>query len=57
MRDIEHVISQCIRCLKYSKIRVNEHPALALKINSIFDRCGIDMIGGLFETAEGYKYI
>ena len=57
MRDIEHVISQCIRCLKYSKIRVNEHPALALNINSIFDRCGIDMIGGLFETVDGYKYI
>ena len=54
INDIKFVISQCIPCCRYSKIRKNEHPALSLEVEGKFDRIGMDLIFGLPTTTERF---
>ncbi|MFM7683964.1 MAG: RNase H-like domain-containing protein [Bacteroidota bacterium] len=54
INDIKFVVGQCIPCCRYSKIRKNEHPALSLEVEGIFDRIGMDLIFGLPKTTEGF---
>ena len=57
MRDITEICGVCEVCLKYDKQKLVNAPANALHIDSIFDRWGIDIVGGLPETKEGYRSI
>ena len=54
MQNIDDKIRNCIPCLKHKRVTVKEHPAIALPINKIFDRIGIDLVLGLPETEEGF---
>ncbi|CAF0977287.1 unnamed protein product [Brachionus calyciflorus] len=53
-QDIQNFINKFENCLAFSKIPIVDHPALALPMDSIFDRIGIDLILGLPETIEGF---
>ncbi|CAF1125670.1 unnamed protein product, partial [Brachionus calyciflorus] len=43
-QDIQNFINKCENCLAFREIPIVDHPALALPIDSIFDRIGIDLI-------------
>ena len=51
---IDDLISLCDICIKHEKIKATNNPAMALNIDNIFDRWGIDITGGLPVTKEGY---
>lgn len=55
--SVEHIIGQCLPCQRNKKIKHLQHPSIALEVDSIFDRIGIDLVIGLPETKEGYKRI
>lgn len=57
IKQCESVIKNCLTCLRFSKTPIIEHPALAIRVNDVFDRIGIDLVFGLPETEEGYKGI
>ena len=40
---------------KYANIRLKNHHATAFPIDNIFDRWGIDIVGGLPITKQGYR--
>ena len=55
--DTTHVVKNCLTCQRHQKTKILEHPALALPVESIFDKVGIDLVVSLPETMEGYKGI
>ena len=54
MKNIDTIIRNCIECLKHKRIKLNEHPAIALSIHTLMERIGIDLAFGLPMTEEGY---
>ena len=56
-KDVKSVIEKCKICIRHEVKPIINHPALALKIERIFDRIGIDLVLGLTETDSGYKGI
>ena len=54
MADVERFIKKCEHCLKFDKVPIVNHPALALPIRSVFDRIGIDLVLGLPSTEDGF---
>ena len=55
MKDqIAFVLKSCETCARNQKEGELNHPAIALKVNGIFDRVGIDLVFGLPETPEGF---
>jgi hypothetical protein len=56
-RTVQKVIKNCSTCHTFQKQAVMNHPAKSITATTIFERIGIDLIGGLPETKEGYKYI
>ena len=57
VQTITSFINKCDVCNRHQKVPVINHPALALPVTGLFDRIGIDLIGGLPETRDGHKYI
>ncbi len=55
--QVKEHIEKCHPCIRHEVKHEIHHPAIALPINCIFDRCGIDLIGPLTETHEGHKHI
>ena len=55
--DIANFKNKCEACQKYANIRLKNHPATAFPIDNIFDRWGIDIVGGLPITKQGYHAI
>ena len=53
-KDCEFIIKSCLPCLRFKKTPVLDHPALALPINQIMDRIGVDLVFGFPKTADGY---
>ena len=54
MKNIDTIIRNCIECLKHKRIKLNEHPAIALSIHTLMERIGIDLAFGQPMTEEGY---
>ena len=54
IKEIWRVIRCCTTCQRHQKIKPLSHPALALEVDSIYDRIGLDLVLGLPQTAEGY---
>ena len=54
LKDIEETISKCEICKKHDKIKLINEAAIAIHEDNIFDRWGIDIVGGLPITKEGY---
>jgi hypothetical protein len=54
---IDDVISQCDICIKHERLKLVNNPALALNVDNIFDRMGMDIVMGLPTTNEGYHAI
>ena len=52
--DVMRVIKTCSTCLRNQKITPLRHPALALEVDQIHDRCGIDLVFGLPKTKENF---
>jgi len=52
---IHDTISVCDICIRHDLVVKIENPAAALNIENIFDRWGIDIVGGLPLTDEGYS--
>ena len=57
MNTIKSQIKKCEICNRHQKAPIIHHPAQVLPVTGLFDRIGIDLIGGLSETREGLKYI
>ena len=55
VKDIERVVKECQTCQRHQKQIASNHPAIALEVNGIFDRIGIDLVFGLPGSEEGYK--
>jgi hypothetical protein len=53
-QDVERVVRNCLPCKRHQPQPKDQHPAIALPITGLMDRVGIDVIGGLLETACGY---
>jgi hypothetical protein len=53
-KDVERAIKNCDVCSRNQKEIPTYHPAIALEVNGIFDRIGIDLIFGMKETDEGF---
>ena len=51
---IHDAISICDICIRHDQVVKVENPAAALTIDNVFDRWGIDIVGGLALTDEGY---
>ncbi len=54
---IDELVSLCDICIKHDKLKLINNPAVALNIDNIFDRWGIDVIMGLHTTNDGYHAI
>ena len=54
-RFIHYTISVCDICIRHELSMKIENPAAALNIEKIFDRWGIDIVGGLPLTDEGFS--
>ena len=54
---IDDLIALCDICIKYDQIKATNNPAMALNIDNIFDRMGIDITGGFPLTKEGYHAV
>ena len=54
MDQIKRLIDQCETCARNKRERELNHPAIAIKINGLFDRIGIDLIFGLPESEDGF---
>ena len=52
--DVMRAIKTCNTCLRNQKITPLRHPALALEVDQIHDRCGIDLVFGLPKTNDGF---
>ena len=52
--QIVTVLKQCETCARNKKEAELNHPAIALKINGVFDRIGIDLVFGFPESEEGF---
>jgi hypothetical protein len=48
------IICNCTECLKHKRVKINEHPAIAIHIHKIMERNGIDSAFGLPLTEEGF---
>ena len=55
--DIEKWIQKCDTCNRHQKRHIIDHPAKTIIVTGLFDRIGIDLVGGLPETSDGFKYI
>ena len=53
-KQCDHIIKNCMICLRFSKSTTFKHHALVFKIKDIFDTAGIDLVFGFPETQEGY---
>lgn len=53
IKDIEQSLSKCTECIKFNKEKVFNHPAIALEVDNIFDRIGMDLVLGLPKTSRG----
>ena len=53
-KHVESEISKCIECLRNQKSKTLSHPAIAIKVNQIGDRIGIDYSFGYLITKEGF---
>ena len=51
---IHDTISVCDICIRHDQIIKLDDPAVALNIDNIFERWGIDIVNGLPLTDEGY---
>jgi len=56
-QQVELFIDSCLTCLRFKRATVYNHPALALKINDIMERIGMDLVLGLPLTESGYNAI
>lgn len=56
-KDIENFILKCLTCQRNKKSVTIEHPAIAIKITFLFERIGMDIVGGLPLTSNGYNKI
>ena len=57
LQDVKKVIAKCAVCIRHQPRAPIIHPAIAIEVNGIFERVGIDLVFGLPETAEGYTGI
>ena len=55
--QIKHIISQCGSCERNSRAKVYNHPAIAIKVNGLFDTLHLDLVLGLEVTKDGYNGI
>ena len=56
-RTVQKVLKKCSICHTFQKQAVMNHPAKSITSTTIFEKIGIDLIGGLPESKEGYKNI
>ena len=56
-RTVKNVIKKCTTCHTFQKQAIMNHPAKTITATTIFERIGIDLIGGLPETRDSFKYI
>ncbi len=52
--DVKYVCDNCTECLKHKVTTIFNHLTVALEVNGIFDRIGIDLVLGLPPTSEGF---
>ena len=57
IKDIKKVIATCHTCIRHQPRAPIIHSAIALEVNGIFERVGIDLVGGVPTTTEGYTGI
>ena len=57
VKDIDKFIQSCLTCQRNQKIFPYSHQAIAIPVEGIFDRVGLDLVLGLPETNEGYNGI
>ena len=54
-QDIQEVIDKCLTCVRHQKVQTKRQPAIALQVDGIFDRIGMDIVLGLPKTQRGFK--
>jgi len=54
-KDVEAAIHQCLPCCRFGRRNTLEHPALSIKVDSIFDRVAMDLVNGLPKSTKGNK--
>jgi len=55
--QVEVFIDSCLTCLRFKRSSVLNHPAIAIPINDVMERIGIDLVLGLPLTESGYNGI
>ena len=55
--DVKQITNKCEVCLRNNHSKIMQHPAIAIPVNEIFQRIGIDLVLGLPETEDGFKGI
>ena len=53
-KTIDSVINKCTICLKYDKYKQISDTAIAISIDNIFDKIGIDLVNGIPTSSEGH---
>ncbi len=53
-KDIERFCTECLPCFRNKKYNFKNHPALAIKVNSIGDTVSFDYMFGLDKTPRGH---
>ena len=53
-KDIKFILDNCLICLRFQRVPILEHNALALPITDVIDRVGIDLVFGLPKTEDGF---
>ena len=55
--QVEIFIDSCLTCLRFKRTTILNHPALAIPINDVMERVGIDLVLGLPLTETGFNGI
>jgi hypothetical protein len=53
-KDVERVCAECLPCIRNKKFNFKNHPALAIKVNSIGDTVSFDYMFGLEKTPRNH---
>ena len=55
--DVTYFVERCLTCQRNERFTPLEHTAKALSISYLFQRTGMDIVGGLPMTSDGYHMI
>ena len=55
--DVKFLINRCLICIRNNRAQKVANPAIAIPVNGLFDKVGMDLVFGLPESKDGFKGI